>query len=140
MSVDLDLAYSSAVDVASRIAAGELSPVDVVENSLARIEQVQPHLNCFTTVWADSARAEARAAVAALAAGRPLPPLHGVPIALKETTPIAGLPLSSGSWAHEQLIADRDSAIVGAMRRAGAIVVGITTSPEFAHSSITDTF
>ena len=138
MSVDLELAYSSAVDVAAQIASGALSPVDVLENVLARIDEVQPQLNCFTAVWADEARVAARAAAEDVASGSPPGPLHGVPIALKETTPIAGKPLSAGSWATDGVIASRDAAIVGAMQRAGAIVVGTTTSPEFAHSSITD--
>lgn len=138
MTVDLELAYSSAGDVAARIAAGSLSPVDVVDNALARMEQVQPRLNCFTSVWASEARAAARAAASDVAAGRPLGPLHGVPIALKETTPIAGRPFTVGSLVYDGVVSDRDAAIAVAMRRAGAIVVGITTSPEFAHHSVTD--
>ena len=142
MTTDLDLAYRSAVDVAGLVASGELSPVDLVDNALARIAAVQPALNCFTAVWGDEARAEARVAADEVAragrAGEPLPPLHGVPIAMKETTHVAGRPLTLGSWTHEHVIADRDAAITAALRRAGAIVVGATTSPEFAHTLQTD--
>ncbi|MEI2784724.1 MAG: amidase [Candidatus Nanopelagicales bacterium] len=82
------------------------------------------------------ARAEARAAGEAVADA--LGALHGVPIAVKETTQVAGRRCTLGSRTHEHVVADRDTAIVRALRRAGAIVVGATTSPEFAHTLQTD--
>lgn len=138
MSVDLDLAYTTAVEQARLVATGQLSPLDLVDNALARIEQVQPRLNCFTEVWADEARAAAVAAGRAVADGDTLGPLHGVPIALKETTQIAGKPLTLGSMTHRDVIADRDAYITTALRRGGAILLGQTTSPEFAHTLQTD--
>jgi Asp-tRNA(Asn)/Glu-tRNA(Gln) amidotransferase A subunit family amidase len=138
MSADLDLSYSSALEQARLVASGDLSPVDLMSNALARIEQVQPTLNCFTGVWADEALAEAHRAAGDVAAGRALGPLHGVPIALKETTQVSGRPLTLGSHTHAHVVADRDAYITRALRRAGAIVVGSTTSPEFAHTLQTD--
>jgi len=135
---DLDLAYASATEVARRIRDGEVSPVEVVDNALARIDEVHPQLNCFTAVWAEDARAAARRAADEVAHGRALGPLHGVPIALKETTQIAGRPHTSGSLTQEHDIADRDAYITRSMSRAGAIVVGTTTSPEFAHTLVTE--
>jgi Asp-tRNA(Asn)/Glu-tRNA(Gln) amidotransferase A subunit family amidase len=64
--------------------------------------------------------------------------LHGIPVALKDTTPTAGHRTTLGSYSHEHWIPERDAYIVGALRRAGAIVVGKTTTPEFAHTLITD--
>lgn len=129
----------SAVDQAACVASGEVSPVELVESALARIAAVQPELNCFAHVWADQALAEARRAADAVAAGRrPLGPLHGVPVAVKETTQVAGRPFTVGSRTHEHVVADRDAYVTGALRRAGAIVVGATTSPEFAHTLQTD--
>ena len=134
----LDLAFTPAVDLARRIAAREISPVEVVSNSLARIDEVNPRLNCFCFVWHDEALEAARSAADAVARGSPLGPLHGVPVALKDTTPTAGHRTTLGSYTHEHWVPDRDGYIVGALRRAGAIIVGKTTTPEFAHSSITD--
>jgi Asp-tRNA(Asn)/Glu-tRNA(Gln) amidotransferase A subunit family amidase len=138
MSVDLDLAYTSAVEQARLVASGAVSPRELVDNAIARIEQVQPQLNCFTEVWADEARAAADDAAKAVTAGADLGLLHGVPIALKETTQIAGKPLTLGSLTHRDVVADRDAYITTALRSAGAIVVGQTTSPEFAHTLQTD--
>jgi Asp-tRNA(Asn)/Glu-tRNA(Gln) amidotransferase A subunit family amidase len=136
--VDVELAYAPAGEVARRIRARELSPVELVDNVLARIEEIQPQLNCFTGVWAEDARAAARRAADDVAHGRALGPLHGVPIALKETTLVAGRPHTSGSLTQEHTVATRDAAITRAMARAGAVVVGTTTSPEFAHTLVTE--
>lgn len=135
---DLDLSYLSAGEQARRIAAGELSPVDLTENSLARIEQVNDTLNCFAFVWDDEARAAAEQAAAAVDAGGGLGILHGVPIALKDTTPTAGHTTTLGSYTHESWVPEVDGAIAAALKRAGAIIVGKTTTPEFAHSLVTE--
>jgi Asp-tRNA(Asn)/Glu-tRNA(Gln) amidotransferase A subunit family amidase len=129
-----ELAYSSAADLSRRVAAGELSPVEVVDCALARIKEVNPALNCFCFVW----DREARAAAEAVARGDALGPLHGVPVALKDTTPTAGHRTTLGSFTHEQWVPARDAYIVTALRRAGAIIVGKTTTPEFAHTLVTE--
>jgi len=135
---DLELAFTSAVDLARMIAARSISPVEVVSNALSRIDDVNPKLNCFCFVWRDEALEGARAAAEAIARGETLGPLHGVPVALKDTTPTAGRRTTLGSYTHENWIPDRDAYIVGALRRAGAIIVGKTTTPEFAHTLVTD--
>ncbi len=89
-------------------------------------------------MWAEEALAEARAATAAVVSGADLGPLHGVPVAVKETTQVAGRRFTAGSRTHEHVVADRDAYVTEALRRAGAIVVGATTSPEFAHTLQTD--
>ncbi len=135
---DLDLGFTSAGDLAQMIVARRVSPVDVVANSLARIEEVNPKLNCFCFVWHDEALALARSAADAIVRGAALGPLHGVPVALKDTTPTAGHRTTLGSYTHEHWVPERDAYIVQALRRAGAIVVGKTTTPEFAHTLLTD--
>jgi Asp-tRNA(Asn)/Glu-tRNA(Gln) amidotransferase A subunit family amidase len=135
---DLELAFTPAVDLARLIAARTLSPVELVSNSLSRIAEVNPKLNCFCFVWQDDAVEAARVAADAVARGGKLGPLHGVPVALKDTTPTAGHRTTLGSYTHEHWIPERDAYIVGALRRAGAIIVGKTTTPEFAQSLITD--
>ncbi len=133
-----ELCYLPAVELAQRIADRSLSPVEVMERALARIEAVQPALNAFCFVYAEEALAAARAAEQAVMAGRPLGALHGVPIAIKDFTPTKGKTTTRGSYAFEHWVPDRDALIVQRLRAAGAIMVGKTTTPEFAYSSFTE--
>ncbi len=135
---DLDLCFTPATELARRIRAGELSPVRVIENSLARIAEVNPKLNCFCFVYADEAMAKAREAERAVENGAALGPLHGVPIAIKDLTPTKGKRTTLGSYAYEHWVPDEDAPIVEALLEAGAILVGKTTTPEFAYSSFTE--
>ncbi|NCG25899.1 MAG: amidase, partial [Actinobacteria bacterium] len=135
---DLDLSYLSAGEQAQRVASGELSPVELVGNALDRISEVNDSLNCFCFVWDDEARAAAQRAADAVARGDDLGVLHGVPIALKDTTPTAGHTTTLGSYSHQHWVPEHDAAIASALQRAGAIVVGKTTSPEFAHALVTE--
>ena len=126
-----------AVEQARMVRAGEASPVDLVQASLARIEAVQPVCNAFTLVLAEEALGAARKAEAAVAAGEPLGPLHGLPVAFKDFTPTAGHRTTRGSYAFEHWVADHDPVIVRRFKAAGAIIVAKTTTPEFAHSGFT---
>jgi Asp-tRNA(Asn)/Glu-tRNA(Gln) amidotransferase A subunit family amidase len=135
---DPDIAYCPAFELADLMAGGRLSPLEVVSNSLARIDEVNPRLNCFCFVWHEEALENARLAADALARGETVGPLHGVPVALKDTTPTAGHRTTLGSYSHEHWVPERDAYIVHALKRAGAITVGKTTTPEFAHTLITD--
>jgi Asp-tRNA(Asn)/Glu-tRNA(Gln) amidotransferase A subunit family amidase len=128
----------SAHQLATSIAAGELSPVEAVAAAVERALAVQPHLNCFTDVWGDEALAAARAAADAVARGDELGVLHGVPVAVKDTTPVAGHRTTLGSYVFEHWVPEEDAFVVGALRRAGAIIIGQTTTPEFAHTLQTD--
>jgi Asp-tRNA(Asn)/Glu-tRNA(Gln) amidotransferase A subunit family amidase len=135
---DLDLCYTPAGELARLIRERQLSPVEVVANSLDRIEQVNPALNCFCFAYPEEALALAREAERAVAAGEPLGPLHGVPIAIKDLTPTAGKRTTMGSYAFEHHVPDESAAIVGKLADAGAIMVGKTTTPEFAYAGITE--
>jgi len=135
---DLDLCYMSAGEMARRIGDGRLSPVALIENSLARIAEVNPKLNCFCFVYPEEALAKAREAEAAVKAGRPRGPLHGVPFAIKDLTPTKGKRTTLGSYAFEHWVPDDDAPIVEALTRAGGIMVGKTTTPEFAYSGFTE--
>lgn len=135
---DLELCYTPATELARRIRERELSPVEVVGNSLARIEDVNPRLNCFCFVFPEEALDRARSAEQAILSGKALGPLHGVPLAFKDLTPIEGKRTTMGSYAFEHWVPDRSAHIVDQLMRAGAIVVGKTTTPEFAYSSFTD--
>ena len=127
-----------AVELARKIAERSLSPVEVMESALARIEAVQPALNAFCFVFAEEALAAAREAEQTVTAGKALGPLHGVPIAIKDFTPTKGKTTTRGSYAFEHWVPDRDALIVERLRAAGAIMVGKTTTPEFAYSSFTE--
>jgi len=135
---DADLRYASALDLAWRLRARSVSAVALVEQALARIEEVNPALNCFCFVYPEEALERARAADAALDAGGAVGPLHGLPVAVKDVTPTKGKRTTMGSRLYEQHVPDRDSVIVERLAGAGAILVGKTTTPEFAHSGFTE--
>ena len=127
---DLELAFTPALDLARMIATRAVSPVGVVSNTLARIDDVNPKVNCFCFVWHDEAVKAAHLAAQAVARGETLGTLHGVPIALKDTTPTAGHRTTLGSYTHEHWIPDRDAYIVGALRRVpsrstGTVPIGL---------------
>jgi aspartyl-tRNA(Asn)/glutamyl-tRNA(Gln) amidotransferase subunit A len=135
---DLDLLYTPAVELAGRIRRKELSPVELIDAVLARIEATQPTINAFITVTAESARAEAKAAEQAVMAGRPLGPLHGIPFSVKDLTPTAGVRTTMGSPIFAGQVPAEDAVPVARARAAGAILVGKTTTPEFGHKPLTD--
>jgi len=127
--VDIELCFTSASEIARRIAARELSPTEVTANALERIEEVNPTLNAFCSIYADEAMAEAEQRTRVLSSSTQRGPLHGVPIAIKDGTPIKGRRTTLGSYAYEHWIPDHEAAVVVALRRAGAVVVGKTTLP-----------
>ena len=135
---DLDLAFLSATDMRAGVAAGTVAPSELVSTALRRIEEVNSQVNAFCFVWDDAAMAAAQRADQAVAAGETLGPLHGVPIALKDTTPTAGHTTTLGSYAFETWVPGHDALIAQSLQQAGAIIVGKTTTPEFAHSLATE--
>jgi Asp-tRNA(Asn)/Glu-tRNA(Gln) amidotransferase A subunit family amidase len=132
-----DVLLSPAIILAQRIRAGDLSPVALIEASLARIEEVNPRLNAFCAVYADEARARALECEAAVRKGAHLGPLHGLPVAIKDFTPIAGKTTTRGSRIFADWVPDSNPVIVERLIGAGAIIIGKTTTPEFAYSSFT---
>jgi len=133
-----DLAFASAAELAALIARRAVSPVEVVEGVLARIAATQPALNAFVTVCADEARAAAREAEAAVMRGAALGKLHGVPFAVKDLVNTAGVRTTFGSVALTDNVPVADSPAVARLKRAGAILVGKTTTPEFGHKCFTE--
>lgn len=118
--------------------AGRLSPVDLVERALSEAARLNPVLNAFVTVDADGARAAARVAEDELAGGIDRGPLHGIPVGVKDIVDTAGLRTTMGSRHFADNVPDRDAACVRALREAGAIVVGKTTTHEFAYGGFGD--
>lgn len=137
MSPD-DLCYTPAAELAALIRAKRVSPVEVMRTVLARVERLQPKLNCFITICADRALDEAKAAEDAVMAGRPLGPLHGVPFSAKDLVNTEGVRTTFGSFAFEQNVPKQDAPCIARLRAAGAILFGKTTTPEFGHKPFTE--
>lgn len=135
---DLELCFTPATELARLIRERELSPVEVVANSLERIEDVNPTLNCFCFTYADEALSLACEAERTVAAGDAVGPLHGVPIAIKDLTPTAGKRTTMGSYAYEHHAPEESALVVDKLLAAGAIMVGKTTTPEFAFAGFTE--
>ena len=109
-----------------------VSPLEVTRAILARIEKVNPALNAYCTVAAESALAAARRATAALGKRGARPgPLHGVPVSIKDLTPTKGIRTTWGSRVLEHDVPDHDGLVVERLKAAGAIVLGKTNTPEF---------
>ena len=134
---DTSLTYLSATQQAQLVRDKEVSPCDLVEASLARIEEVNPKINAFCFVYPEEARELAKQAEAAVMRGDALGPLHGVPIGIKDFTPTRGKTTTRGSVVFKDWVPDFDPAIVRRLQAAGGIMVGKTTTAEFAFSSFT---
>jgi fatty acid amide hydrolase 2 len=119
-----------AVEIAARIRAGTLSPVEAVEAHIGRIQAVNPHINAVCVDRFDAARQEARQAEAAVRAGGELPPFHGVPCTIKELIAVEGLPWTAGVVARKHIRATQDAPQVARLREAGAIIMGLTNISE----------
>ena len=130
-----DLAFASITELAPRLAAKEVSPVELTEAMLARIERHDPDLNAYITVTADSARQAARAAEAAIMAGHALGPLHGIPVALKDLYATRGVATTYGSPLFADWVPDFDGAAVERLKRAGAVILGKTNLHELAYGT-----
>ena len=126
-----DLCLLSATELHRRYRARALSPLEVMQAVLARIDAVNPALNAYVTLARDPALAAARKATRALGKGVPLPPLHGVPVSIKDLTPTRGIRTTWGSKIFADHVPDEDALLVRRLKAAGAIVVGKTNTPEF---------
>ena len=136
---DLELCYTPAAVLAERIRKKQISPVEIVTNALARIDEVNPKLNCFAFVYPEEAIALAKKAEQSVMKGETLGTLHGVPLAIKDLTPTRGKRTTLGSFAFEHNVPTYDATIVTRLtKQAGGIMIGKTTTPEFAYSSYTE--
>src|SRR5207253_9144190 len=113
------------------IARGAVSPLEVVQAVLARLERVNPRLNAYCTVAAEQAVDAAKRATAAARRRARLGPLHGVPVSIKDLTPTRGIRTTWGSKIYEHHVPTEDGLVVERLRAAGAIVIGKTNTPEF---------
>ncbi len=133
-----ELCWAPARELVRMIREKDISPVDVVDAVLVRIDRINPAVNAYCTVIGKQARAAARDAEAAVMRGEELGPLHGVPYSLKDLTPTNGIRTTMGSKIFEHNIPAEDAILVERMRGAGAILLGKTNTPEFGIKPFTD--
>jgi amidase len=133
-----ELNFLSAVSMVERIRRKQLSPVELVESHLTRIQELNPRLNAFVQVDAERARRQARVAEGCVRTGEKLGPLHGVPLSIKSSIEVAGLRCESGSKLREGVVAAQDAPLVSRLRQAGAIILGVTNTPEMLMAWETD--
>lgn len=126
-----ELCDLSAVELRRRIGTKEVSPVELLESCLARIEAANGTLNAVVAMAAERARAEAQAAENAVRDGEDLGPLHGLPVGIKDLNATAGLRTTYGSLLYENNVPEEDERLVAAIREAGGIVFAKTNTPEF---------
>ena len=124
--------WASAVELADALRARTLSPVELLEAQLDRIDRLDPALSVFTRLDAEGARSAARAAEREIATGRRRGPLHGVPIGIKDIIDVAGLPTTCHSKILLDNVAAADATVVARLRDAGAIILGKLSTHEFA--------
>ena len=128
-----DLCALDVTELALQIKSGEISPIDVTEAFLARIESVDPEINAFVTVTAERAMDAARSAEREIAGGNWSGPLHGIPIGHKDIYLTAGVRTTAGSRVLADFIPDTDANVVSRLNAAGMIVLGKTGTHEFAY-------
>jgi aspartyl-tRNA(Asn)/glutamyl-tRNA(Gln) amidotransferase subunit A len=136
MDIGQQICGMDAVSLAKAIRSKELSPVEVVEAHLARIEAVEPSIHAFCTITSQAAREQARNVEARILRGDDVGALAGVPVGIKDLVCTAGVRTASGSPAYKDFVPDEDDVVVERLKRADAIIVGKTNVPEFGYSGV----
>jgi len=129
--------YKSVCDLVKLIRSGDLSPAELMEDTLRRIEALNPSLNAFVTLRAEQAMDEAKAMAERIARGGEPGPLAGIPFGVKDLEDVKGMVTSFGSIPYKDNMAFSDSIQVARLKAAGAIVVGKTNTPEFGFTGFT---
>src|SRR5690348_8845100 len=130
--------YGTLSEITQDIRFRKISPVELVDLHLKRIETVQPKLNAFVHLDSGAAHSQARAAESQVMRGASLGPLHGVPPSVDGCIDVAGWPCPAGSLLRKDYIAEQDAPLVTRLKNAGAILLGNTNTPEFLMAYETD--
>ncbi len=133
-----DLCFTPATELKQLIAARKLSPVELVDAILTRIEQLNPILNAYLTVTPDLARARARESEARARAGTLRGPLDGIPYSVKDLELTAGVRTTFGSKWFEHNVPDTDGAVAARLKRADGVLLGKTNTPHYGHKDMAD--
>ncbi len=129
----IELCYASAGTLSRLVQSKEVSPVDIIDAHLARIEATEPMLNSFITLLPEEARAAARRAEREIQSGNYKGPLHGIPVALKDLFNTGGVRTTSGSRIFDNFIPERDCTVAARFHQAGAILLGKLNMHQFAY-------
>ena len=127
----VNLCFLSAGEMAAAVKKKKISPVEVADAILDRIEKINPKVNAYCTVVPEMAREAAKKAEAEVMRGEKVGPLHGVTVSIKDLTLTAGIRTTWGSKIYEHFVPQEDALIVQRLKAAGAIVMGKTNTPEF---------
>ena len=138
MAMNDDLHYLSAIELRKAMLSKRLSPVELMKQTLGRLERVEPALNSFVSIMADEAMESAKSAEKAIMAGDAVGSLHGIPISIKDLVDVKGVKTSFGSQVSSDGVAKDDAPCVERIRAAGACIVGKTTTSEFGCKPIGD--
>ncbi len=130
--------YGTLAEITEEIRSKKISPVEIIELHLRRIEALQPKLNAFVHLDPEGAREQARVAESLVLRGAQLGPLHGVPLTIKSCIDVAGWPCPAGSLLRKTCVANLDAPLVSRWKAAGAILLGNTNTPEFLMAYETD--
>jgi amidase len=132
-----EICFLTAAELAKNIRTKKLSVREVVEAHLNQIDRINPKVNALVTLVPDRAREQADAAEQAIATGKELGPLHGLPVAHKDLFPTEGIRTTYGSRIFRDYVPDQDALIVERLKQAGAVSLGKTNTPEFGAGSQT---
>ena len=131
-----ELCYTSAGELSRLYRSRELSPVEVTDAALARIERLNPKLNTFLTVTADLAREQAKASEGEALRGELIGPLDGIPYSLKDLEPTAGIRTTFGSRWFVDHVPTEDGTVAARLKRAGAVLLGKTNTPNWLQGHV----
>ncbi len=133
-----DLCFTSATELAEAVRSKRVSPTEIADAMLERIDAVNPVVNAYVYVDPDAVRQRAQELDRALLRGDRLGPLHGVPYSIKDLTAMAGLPLTFGLRPLKDRVADADAPVARRLREAGGLFLGKTNTPESGYCGVTD--
>lgn len=134
---DLDLTGTTLQEAAARIERGEISPVELTERMLERIERLDPEINAYVTVAREEALSQARTAEAEVREGKYRGPLHGIPLSVKDNLATRGIRTTAGSKVLADCVPDFDATAVARLKQAGAVILGKTNMHEWANGGTT---
>jgi Asp-tRNA(Asn)/Glu-tRNA(Gln) amidotransferase A subunit family amidase len=133
-----DLTFLPAAEMAGRIRRKEISVTELADAHLSKIEHVNPRINAFVSIDPKRVRRDAAAAQSAVQRGESLGPLHGVPLTIKSSIDVSGLPCEAGTKLRAGNVPESDAPLVARLRAAGAIILGNTNVPELLMAYETD--
>jgi len=134
---NLEICRLTALQLRKAIKTRKLSPVEVVDAVIERVDRINPKINAYCTLVPENARTEAKKAESKVMKGEPLGPLHGIPVSIKDLSFTKGIRTTGGSKIYENFVPDQDAVFVEKLKAAGAIILGKTNTPEFGWIAVT---